>query len=100
MYQSDLPNKEWALVSHHFERKDPRGKKPIHSKCAIVNAILYINKTGAQWRMLPKDYPPWKTVYDHYWRWNQRGVWEAALDEINEMHRKKTAKNQLLVLES
>jgi hypothetical protein len=44
--------------------------------------------------MLPKDYPPRKTVYDHYWRWNQRGVWEAALDEINEIHRKETAKSQ------
>jgi hypothetical protein len=64
MYQSDLSEEEWGLVSHHLEHKDPRGKKPIHSKRAIVNAIFYISKSGAQWRMLPKDYPPWKTVYD------------------------------------
>lgn len=42
--------------------------------------------------MLPKEYPNWKTVYDHYRRWNQRGIWEAALDELNERHRKKTIK--------
>ncbi|SDH77283.1 Putative transposase of IS4/5 family [Nitrosomonas sp. Nm132] len=64
MYQSDLSEEEWGLVSHQLEHKDPRGKKPIHSKCAIVNAILYISTSGAQWRMLPKDYPPWKIVYD------------------------------------
>jgi transposase len=79
MYQSGLSDEEWMLVSHHFEHKDPRGKKPIHSKCAIVNAILYISKSGAQWR------------------WSQRGVWEAALDEINEIHRKETAKSQPLL---
>ena len=42
--------------------------------------------------MLPKDYPLWETVYNHYWRWSQRGVWEAVLDEINEIHRKKNGK--------
>ncbi|MDV6344147.1 transposase [Nitrosomonas sp. Is37] len=100
MYPSDLSDEEWALVAHHFERKDPRGQKPTHSKRIIVNAILYISKTGAQWRMLPMNFPPWKTVYDHYWRWNQRNIWENVLDEINELHRKKAAKSQPPVLES
>jgi hypothetical protein len=48
MYQSDLSEEEWGLVSRHFEHKDQRGKKPIHSKRAIVNAILYISKSEAQ----------------------------------------------------
>ena len=38
--------------------------------------------------MLPKESPPWKMVYDHYHRWNQRHVWEAVLDELNGLHRK------------
>lgn len=46
MYQSDLPDKEWALVSHYLVRKEPRGKKPIHSKCAIAHPVRYISKTG------------------------------------------------------
>ena len=50
-------------------------------------------QSGAQWRMLPKEYPNWKTVYDHYWRWNQRGVWETALDDLNQIHREKNGKN-------
>jgi putative transposase len=92
LYDSDLSDAEWALIAHHFEPQDPRGIKPIHPKRSIVNAIFYLDKTGAQWRLLPKDYPPWKTVYDHYRRWNERGVWEAALDELAQIHRKKTAK--------
>jgi putative transposase len=91
LYDSDLSDAEWALIADHFEPQDPRGIKPIHPKRIIVNAILYLNKTGAQWRLLPKDYPPWKTVYDHYRRWNERGIWETALDELARIHRKKTA---------
>ncbi|MDV6345522.1 hypothetical protein [Nitrosomonas sp. Is37] len=44
MYQSDLSDEEWGLVTHHFEHKVLVGKKPIYSKCAIVNAALYISK--------------------------------------------------------
>ena len=89
MYDSDLSTEEWSLIEHHFQAQDNRGAVPKHAKRDIVNAILYISKTGAQWRMLPKSYPPWKTVYDHYSIWNRRGVWEAAVDELNALHRKK-----------
>ncbi len=89
MYDSDLSEEERQLIKHHFEPKDNRRAKPKHAKSDIVNAILYINKTGAQWRLLPKDFPPWKTVYDHYSQWNRRGVWEAALDELSAFYRKK-----------
>lgn len=92
MYDSDLSDEEWDFIEHHFEPVDNRGAEPIHEKRQIVNAILYVNKTGAQWRMLPKDFPPWKTVYDHYRNWNGRGVWEAALDELNEVYRKGQGK--------
>jgi hypothetical protein len=43
-----------TLVAHHFKRKDTSVKKPIHSKYAIVGAVLYISKTRAQWYMLLK----------------------------------------------
>jgi putative transposase len=92
MYDSDLSNEEWRLIEHPFRPKDNRGATPIHSKRDIVNAILYINKTGAQWRMLPKEYPPWKTVYDHYSNWNRRRVWEAALDELNALRRENNGR--------
>ena len=92
MYDSDLSDEEWRLIEHHFQPQDRRGAVPIHAKRDIVNAILYLNKTGAQWRMLPKEFPPWQTVYDHYSNWNRRKVWEAALDELNALHRKENGK--------
>jgi putative transposase len=53
MYDSDLTDTEWALIAHHFEPQDSRGTEPWHDKRDVVNAVVYINKTGAQWRMLP-----------------------------------------------
>ena len=83
MYDTDLSAEQWALIEHHFQPQDNRGAAPKHPKRDVVNAILYLNKTGAQWRMLPKSFPPWQIVYDHYSNWNRRVVWEAALDELN-----------------
>ena len=42
----------------------------------ILNAILYVTRTGCQWRMLPKDLPPWQTVYGYFWRWTLQGLWQ------------------------
>lgn len=55
----------------------------------VINAILYLNKTGCQWRMLPNDFPPWKTVYDHYRRMKLRGAWEQINDLLNHASREK-----------
>ena len=92
MYDSDVSDEEWQLIEHYFQPHDNRGAEPKHAKRDIVNAIFYLNKTGCQWRMLPSDFPAWKTVYDHYSNWNRRQVWEKVLDDLNEHHRKKTAK--------
>nr|VFK58247.1 MAG: Putative transposase of IS4/5 family (DUF4096) [Candidatus Kentron sp. TUN]VFK67267.1 MAG: Putative transposase of IS4/5 family (DUF4096) [Candidatus Kentron sp. TUN] len=48
MYDSDLSAEKWALIEHHFEPKDNRCAESRHDKRIIVNAILYISKTGAQ----------------------------------------------------
>ena len=94
MYPSSLKEREWELVRPYFEPKDCRGRKPVHDKKAIVDGILYVVKSGCQWRMLPRDFPPWQTVYDHFSRWNKQGVWEAALDALNQRYRKQQKKAQ------
>jgi transposase len=58
MYQSDLKAKEWAMIEGYFKSDDTRGRKSRHNKKAIVDAILYLVKSGCQWRMMPKDFPP------------------------------------------
>ncbi len=63
---SDLTEEDWSKIKHFFVRSDLRGAVSRHDKQQIVNAILYAVKGGIQWRMLPRDFPPWQTVYDHY----------------------------------
>ncbi len=58
----------------------------------MVNAIFYVLKGGIPWRMMPLDFPPWDTVYDHFRRWNKRGVWEQALDVLHAQARSKQGK--------
>jgi putative transposase len=87
MYLSNVTDSEWSLISGFFERKDARGRKSTHSKRIIVNAILYCVRSGCQCRMLPKDFPPWKTVYGHFSVWNKSGVWEPVLDSLNSEYR-------------
>jgi putative transposase len=91
-YPSDLKDREWEKIASYFEPQDTRGRKATHSKRSIVNAILYLVKTGCQWRMLPSDFPPWKTVYGHFSEWSKRGVWEKALDDLNSLYRRQQKK--------
>lgn len=66
VYPSDLTDKEWLLIKVYFEQKRPFGRPLKHDRRSIVNAIFYVTKSGCQWRMLPKDFPPWQTVYDYF----------------------------------
>lgn len=93
MYPSDLTDEQWDCIKHFLKRPDPRGNPGIHDKRHIMNALLYLNKGGIQWRMLPKDFPPHETVYDHFSRLNERGIWEQILDTLNRMVRVKHGRN-------
>lgn len=92
MYPTDLSSAEWSSISWLFEKEETRGRKEKHSKQQLVNAIFYVVRSGCQWRMLPKDFPPWKTVYTYYKRWNDNGLWEEMLDYLNELSREKNGK--------
>ncbi|SER04254.1 putative transposase [Nitrosomonas sp. Nm51] len=75
-----------------FDPADNRGGAGAkHARRTIVNAIFYLNKTGVQWRLLSREFPPWKTVYDRYSQWNRRGVWdwEKVMDQLDRKYRKK-----------
>ncbi|MFP3020469.1 transposase [Wolbachia endosymbiont (group A) of Pogonocherus hispidulus] len=62
MYLSD---KEWEILEPHVAQGEI-GRPRKHNIRTIINAIRYIMRGGCQWRMLPKDFPPWKTVYDYF----------------------------------
>ncbi|MGX4656877.1 IS5 family transposase [Micromonospora sp. SCSIO 07396] len=54
---------------------------------AVVDGILYVVRTGCEWRCLPVDFPPWQTAYSHFQRWNRRGVTDRILTELREQVR-------------
>ena len=87
MYDSDVSDEDWARIAHFFEKTNPKGRSATHSKRQIVNGILYINKTGCQWRMLPHDFPCWQTVYGYFQIWNKRNIWEKLSHELNKTYR-------------
>ena len=94
-YPSDLTEKQWELIKPVFQPKSKRGRPVSHVKKKIVDAILYITKSGIPWRMMPNDLPPWQTVYDHFSRWNKLGVWEKLLDNLNRIRRKKVGRENM-----
>jgi putative transposase len=82
-YETDLSDAQWELLRPQVEKPASHGgthrKHPLRE---IVNALLYVAKTGCQWRMLPHDFPPWEAVYDHYRRWKQDGTLDRVHDAL------------------
>ena len=76
-YPSDLSDKQWGIIKPHVPSPiTNRGRKRIHSYREILNAIFYLLRSGCAWRMLPHEFPPWKTVYHYFRLWRNDGVWE------------------------
>jgi putative transposase len=86
-YPTDLTDQEWALLAPLIPPPKPGGRPAVHDRRELVNAMLYWLRAGCAWRLLPHDFPPWKTVY-HYWRaWRRAGVWERLLAALREQER-------------
>ena len=74
-YASDLDVAEWGLIEPDMPRRKPLGRRRRVALREVVNAILYVCRTGCPWRMLPKDFPPWQTVYGYFAAWRDSGLW-------------------------
>jgi len=76
-YPSDLTDLQWDNIEHLFPQGSGKGGRPrTYTVREIVNAILYLARSGCAWRMLPHDFPPWKTVSYYFYTWRDRGLWE------------------------
>ena len=85
-YPDDLSNDEWCLLKPLIKLKSTlRGRKELHSKREMLDAIFYLLRTGCSWRHLPHDFPPWKSVYTQFRRWRLQGL----LEKIHEHLRKE-----------
>lgn len=75
-YETDLSNGEWALIVPFIPPPKTGGRPRSTDERRVVDGILYMVKTGCQWRLLPDAFPPWQTVYRFFAAWRQKGVWK------------------------
>src|SRR5262245_2466623 len=78
-YDTDLTDEQFALIEPLLPRRKRTGRPPADLR-EVVNAILFLVRSGCQWRLLPHDFPPWSTVHTWYRRWRSDGTW-ARLNE-------------------
>jgi len=78
-YPSDLTDRQWHAIEHLFPQGSSGAGRPrTYAVREIVNAAFYLAKSGCAWRMLPHDFPPWKTVSYYFYTWRDAGVWAAV----------------------
>jgi transposase len=81
-YASDSTDAEWALIEPQLPTVKPLGRPRVTSLRAVFDGILYIARTGCQWRLLPKDFPPFTTVQGYFYDWRDNGVFETINFEL------------------
>jgi len=86
-YQTDLTDAQWQLAAssffHHHSDGGPGRPREISIR-DIVDAVLFVVRTGCQWRMLPHDFPKWKTVYHYFRLWRIQGIWQQTHDRLRD----------------
>ncbi len=93
-YESDLTDAQWALIESLLPPASGRGRAPAHELREVLNAILYLEKTGCQWRFLPKDFPPYTTVNWWFNKWKREGVWQSVHDGLVKKSRIKSERKE------
>lgn len=81
-YPTDLTDEQWKLIEPLLPPAKPGGRPRETDLREVFNALLYLNRSGCSWRMLPHEFPPWQTVYDYFRVWIDSGVWHEILVEL------------------
>ena len=87
MYETDLTDFQWQVIQEVLP--DTRRRK--YSLRLIVNALLYLTKSGCQWRLLPHEFPPFPLVYYYFRRWQADRVWARLNQALVRRHRQRAA---------
>jgi len=94
LYPSDLPNRQWKHIKDQIPPPKPGGRPRELDMRLVLNAILYVLVSGIQWRMLPREYPHWKSVYHYFRLWRQDGTWQRIHDTLRARLRQKVGKHK------
>jgi putative transposase len=81
-YPSDLSDEEWAILEPLLSSPEKRGRPPKWPLRHVADAVFYLLRSGCSWRMLPREYPPWQTVYYHFRKWRMDSRLRRAHDRL------------------
>lgn len=90
-YSTDLTDEQWALLQPHIPPAKPGGRPRAVDMREVINTMLYLNRTGCQWEMLPHDLLPKSTVYEYFSGWRDDGTWQRMLDLLHKSVRRELA---------
>lgn len=92
-YPCGLTDAEWAVVERIFDPPGRTGRPPKYPRRLMLDACVYVLRSGCSWRMLPKDMPPWTVVYRTFRRWLAKGYFELMYDELRVLWRSHERRN-------
>jgi putative transposase len=87
-YPSDVTDGQWRLIVPLIPPPKPGGRPRSNDMREVLNAILYLSRTGCSWRQLPHDFPPWGTVHFYYRCFRLNGTWRLIHDRLRERVRR------------
>lgn len=93
-YPTDLTDEQWQILCRFLPRPSRRGAPRTVCRRAVVNAILYVLRSGCAWRLLPHDFPNWKTVYGIFLIWRNDGTWQRIHDSLRDKLRRKEGREK------
>lgn len=93
-YPTDQTDRQWQCIMPLIPQAKAGGRPRSSDMRQVINAILYIVVTGAQWRMLPTDYPKWQTVYHYFRRWRDDGTWQRIHDTLRAEVRQQAGRHK------
>jgi putative transposase len=94
-YSTDLSDEEWECLELHLPAPNKLGRPRTHGTREILNALFYVLKSGCPWRLLPKDFPPWETVYWWFGKWRVDGTLERLNATLRELLRSRLGRDPL-----
>ena len=93
-YGTDLTDTQWRYIAPNVLIEEDCGRPRTANLREVINAILYISKSGCQWSMLPRDFPPKSTVHYYFKKWKTNGTWDAIMQSLREYIRIKKGRNR------
>lgn len=91
-YSTDVTEAQWALLAPLLPARKWRPGGPGRPPCElrrVMNGFLYLLKTGCQWRMVPREFGNWSTIYAYFTRWRRAGVWARLMEALRRLERRR-----------